>query len=59
MPIHEGEDSIGKYFQYGEEHKYYYGRGRMSKEKAREAARKQGVAIKISQGEIKVKSKKK
>lgn len=50
MPITNGKDSHGPYYKYGEGGKKYYytSNDKKSREKAKEKARKQGVAIEIS-----------
>ena len=48
MPIKQGKDTKGKFFQYGDRKKYYFTTDR-SKTIAYKKALKQGVAIKISQ----------
>ncbi len=46
MPIHRGKDSSGPFFQWGTQKKYYYKlHNKPSREKAKEKARKQMVAI--------------
>ena len=46
MPVHRGRDSNGPYYQWGNRKKYYYVAGnRTSREKAREKARRQAIAI--------------
>lgn len=51
MPIHRGTDIKGTYYKYGPTGtKYYYQTGsEVSRKRAYEKARLQGVAIKISQ----------
>lgn len=51
MPVQQGKDSNGSYFQWGEHgKKYYYDpKSDRSKEIARKKAAKQGRAIKASQ----------
>lgn len=51
MPVHRGHDSKGPFYQWGNQHKYYYKSGStVSRKKALERARKQGVAISIQRG---------
>lgn len=45
MPIYEGQDSKGKFLQWGNQTKYYYGRGKGTYDQAYEKARRQAVAI--------------
>ena len=51
MPVHEGKDSSGPYFQWGTHGKKYYYKPKSakSKEDARQKAATQGRAIKASQ----------
>lgn len=45
MPVHRGHDYYGWYYQWGSHgHKYYYTPDRLSKDKARAQAIKQGRA---------------
>lgn len=47
MPVHRGIDSIGSFYQYGNQKKYYYIPGdRRSRYKANRNAKRQGQAIK-------------
>lgn len=46
MPIHQGKDSKGPYYQWGNQKKYYYTPGsKVSRERARQKAVKQAQAI--------------
>lgn len=55
MPVKRGQDSHGPYYQWGNQHKYYYPAGNKKKAlEAKHAAEKQGVAIDIARGAIKV-----
>ena len=45
MPIHEGTDSLGKYYQYGGHGKRYYFFDNKSKKEAYTKAKKQAAAI--------------
>lgn len=48
MPIRRGVDSNGPYYSYGDLHRYYYTiNDPISREIAKEKARKQGAAIHI------------
>jgi hypothetical protein len=48
MPVHQGKDSMGTFFQWGDHGKKYYYSG-SNKKLARSKAAKQGAAIKISE----------
>lgn len=46
MPIHRGKNSIGPYYQWGTQKKYYYKSGnKKSREIAKDKARQQMIAI--------------
>jgi len=50
MPIHNGIDKKGHYYQWGNQKKYYYTiKNRKSREEAYKKAKKQGIAIRISE----------
>ena len=51
MPIQRGNDSHGSFYRWGTTgHKYYYKTNNSrSRENAKEKARRQGIAVKISQ----------
>jgi len=50
MPVHHGKDRKGSYYQWGSRKKYYYKKGsELSKSIAYNKAKRQGIAIKISQ----------
>ena len=48
MPVHQGKNSKGKFFQWGDEKKYYY-KTEKGKQIAKMKAILQGRAIKINQ----------
>lgn len=52
MPVQRGSDSNGPYYRWGDSgKKYYYTSNSVtSRENAKDKARRQGAAIKISQG---------
>lgn len=50
MPVKRSKDSKGPYYQWGNAKKYYYTSGsKISRERAKKRASRQGVAIKINQ----------
>lgn len=55
MPIKRGIDSNGPYYSYGDLHRYYYKlNDPISREIAKEKARKQGAAIHVKKIKIKI-----
>lgn len=48
MPVHQGEDNKGSYYQYGNQKKYYY-YDEKSRKKAEKKAIIQGYAIRMSE----------
>jgi hypothetical protein len=54
MPIHQRTDSKGKFYQYGNQKKYYYNT-EIGMKRAMTRAKKQGQAIHISQQSLSLK----
>lgn len=49
MPTHQGQDARGKYYQWGNQKKYYYN-NKASRKLAKKKAIRQGIAIQMHQG---------
>jgi len=48
MPVHQGQDKKGSFFQYGSQKKYYF-QTPIGAERAKNKAHQQAIAIKVSE----------